>query len=371
MKKIIKTLALTLLFITLAAGCKAPVFYEIMRDVAPEEATVNGVITSVTRYTSGSEEKLVTYSSDGLIWKDAAGSSHGQWSRFPNSNQLSGKIIKTAADDSNLYVVTVTFYEDVENGLNLPNAATLWYYNRTLSLWEKVSGTPTLLPSHFNIFCTNDVTKSNRSAYLRIDDKVYKLNGSSFPASEIVTGNYNSAVYFSESAKDSSTPENKHLKNVGNVYFFSSTASVTNNTTKKLYWSEGSNLYYCDKVTEPTKALDAGTNISCLAVTADSILIGRGDYSNSSISKGGIAKTSLSDGVPGNSLESFATNATSQLASGYQIYTLLVVDPTKSELEASIYASMGFKGSGSSTSVSYDNIGLWSYYKSRGNWNRE
>ncbi len=367
MKKILKTLALSLLFIPFIAGCKAPVFYEIMRDVAPEEATVNGVITSITRYKSDTE-KLVTFSSDGLIWKDAEGTAHGQWSCFPNSNQLSGKIIKTAADSSHLYVVTITFHEDVEDGLNLPDAATLWCYND--GTWGKVENTPELNPGNFNIFCTNDVENNNRSAYLRIGDKVYELSGTNFPTSEKATGNYNSVVYFSETAKDSSNG-NKHLNNVDNFYFFTSTASVADNTKKKIYWGEGTSLYYCDKDTEPTKSLDAGTDISCLAVTSDSILIGRGDFSNSLISKGGIAKTSLKDGVPGNSLESFSTNATSQLASVYQIYTLLVANPEQTELEASIYASMGFKGSGSSTSVSYDNIGLWSYYPARGNWNRE
>ena len=369
MKKILKTLALSLLFIPFIAGCKAPVFYEIMRDVAPEEATVNGVITSITRYKSGTEEKLVTFSSDGLIWKDAEGTAHGQWSCFPNSDQLSGKIIKTAADSSNLYVVTITFHEDVEKGLNLPDAAALWCYNN--GSWSEVENTPKLNPGNFNIFCTNDVDNNNRSAYLRIDNKVYKLNGKSFDESNPIEGNYNSVVYFSETAKDSSTG-NKHLKNVDNFYFFTSTASVADNTKKKIYWGEGTSLYYCDKDTEPTKSLDAGTDISCLAVTSDSILIGRGDFSNSLISKGGIAKTSLdSNGKPGTSLESFSTNATSQLASVYQIYTLLVANPEQTELEASIYASMGFKGSGSSTSVSYDNIGLWSYYPARGNWNRE
>lgn len=357
MKKIIKTLALTLLFITLAAGCKAPVFYEIMRDVAPEEATVNGVITSVTRYKSDTE-KLVTFSSDGLIWKDKDGTAHGQWSCFPDSNQLSGKIIKTAADSSNLYVVTITFHEDVEKGLNLPDPATLWCYND--GTWGKVENTPELLPGNFNIFCTNDVENNNRSAYLRIGDKVYKLNGTNFPASEKTIGNYNSVVSGGNSSD----------------IFFESTASVKNE--KYIYWGEGSKLYYSENTSNPTAeenkklALDAGTDISCLAVTSNSILIGRGDFSNSLISKGGIAKTSLdSDGKPGNSLESFSTNATSQLASVYQIYTLLVADPDQTELEASIYASMGFKGSGSSTSVSYDNIGLWSYYPARGNWNRE
>ena len=355
MKKILKTLVLSLLFIPFIAGCKAPVFYEIMRDVAPEEATVNGVITSITRYKTGDTEKLVTFSSDGLIWKDAERTAHGQWSCFPNSNQLSGKIIKTAADSSHLYVVTITFHEDVEKGLNLPDAATLWCYNN--GKWYEVK-TPKLNPGNFNIFCTNDVNNDNRSAYLRIGDKVYELSGKDFPTSEKTTGNYNSVV------------------SGDNDIFFESTASVKNENY--IYWGEGSKLYYSNDTSNPkaeekkTLALDAGTDISCLAVTSDSILIGRGDFSNSLISKGGIAKTSLdSDGKPGNSLESFSTNATSQLASVYQIYTLLVANPKQTELEASIYASMGFKGSGSSTSVSYDNIGLWSYYKSRGNWNRE
>ena len=362
MKKILKTLALSLLFIPFIAGCKAPVFYEIMRDVAPEEATVNGVITSITRYKSGTEEKLVTFSSDGLIWKDADGTSHGQWSCFPDSNQISGKIIKTAADSSNLYVVTITFHEDVEKGLNLPDAATLWCYAE--ESWNKVENTPELLPGNFNIFCTNDVEKDNRSAYLRNEKKVYKLNGKTFDESHPITGNYNSVVSGGNSGGNSSD------------IFFESTASVKNG--EYIYWGEGSKLYYSENTSNRTAegnkklALDAGTDISCLAVTSDALLIGRGDFSNSLISKGGIAKTSLdSDGKPGNSLESFSTNATSQLASVYQIYTLLVADPKKTELEASIYASMGFKGSGSSTSVSYDNIGLWSYYPARGNWNRE
>ena len=352
MKKILKTLALSLLFIPFIAGCKAPVFYEIMRDVAPEEATVNGVITSITRYISDTE-KLVTFSSDGLIWKDADGTAHGQWSCFPDSNQLSGKIIKTAADKSNLYVVTITFHEDVEKGLNLPDAATLWCYNN--ETWDEVKNTPKLNPGNFNIFCTNDFENNNRSAYLRIDNKVYKLNGKTFDKSNPIEGNYNSAVS-------------------GDI-FFESTASVKNGNY--IYWGEGSKLYYSNDTSNPkaegkkTLALDAGTDISCLAATKDALLIGRGDFSNSLISKGGIAKTSLKDGVPGNSLEFFSTNATSQLASVYQIYTLLVANPNETELEASIYASMGFKGSGSSTSVSYDNIGLWSYYPARGNWNRE
>lgn len=352
MKKIIKSFILSLLFVPFISGCKAPVFYEIMRDVAPEEATVNGVINSITRYKSGTE-KLVTYSSDGLIWKDASGTSHGQWSKVPGNNSIPGYIIKTAADQSNLYVISVTYREDVEDGLNVPDAYYLRAYNGTS--WSSVTTPAALTTSNFNMFCTNDEDPTKRSAYLRIGSDVYKLNGNSTPAST-TTGSYNSAVSFG-----------------GTVHFFESSASIAKGSY--IYWAEGSTLCYSNNTSDPknnkTSALDAGVNISCLAVTADSILIGKADFTENSYTKGGVSKTSLTAGVPGTSLEAFTTNATSQLASSYQIYTLLCVDSSKNETAASIYASMGFKGSGSSTSVSYNNIGLWSYYPTRGNWNRE
>ena len=85
------------------------------------------------------------------------------------------------------------------------------------------------------------------------------------------------------------------------------------------------------------------------------------------------AKTSLTNGVPGKSLIDFTTNADIQLSSSYLILTLLNTDPSKSELKSTLYASLGFAGSGSSTTaaVNYNNIGLWAYYPSRGNWNCE
>ena len=45
--------------------------------------------------------------------------------------------------------------------------------------------------------------------------------------------------------------------------------------------------------------------------------------------------------------------------------------PSKTEEEASLYATITFRGTGTSSSASFNNVGLWSYYSSRGNWNRE
>ena len=62
----------------------------------------------------------------------------------------------------------------------------------------------------------------------------------------------------------------------------------------------------------------------------------------------------------------------SKLTSSYNILATLNATPDKTEAESSLYASINFYGTGSSSSsVSYTDVGLWSYYPSRGNWNRE
>ena len=114
-----------------------------------------------------------------------------------------------------------------------------------------------------------------------------------------------------------------------------------------------------------------GEIISSLAVTKDSILIGRGDYSVATSNAGGIVKAKLTNGVPAQELASFGTNASIQLSYSYQILTLLAVDPEKEEEENTIYSSITFKGTGSSAGTSFDNIGLWAFYPDRGNWNCE
>ena len=120
-----------------------------------------------------------------------------------------------------------------------------------------------------------------------------------------------------------------------------------------------------------------GELISSLAVTSDCILIGRGDYSVATTNAGGIVKAKLTNGIPDTGLTSFETNASIQLSYSYQILTLLAVDPEKEEEENTIYSSITFKGTGSSAGTSFDNIGLWAYYRDRGtdptmgNWNCE
>ena len=131
------------------------------------------------------------------------------------------------------------------------------------------------------------------------------------------------------------------------------------------------------------KILDAGEPISCFAVCNDALIIGRAEYAYLQVysSTGGVVKIELNNRKPLASVfedekstaekVSFTTNADSQLSSSYEIFTLLNTDPSKDELDSSIYATIGYMGTGSSSSVSPKNVGMWSYYANRGNWNRE
>ena len=142
---------------------------------------------------------------------------------------------------------------------------------------------------------------------------------------------------------------------------------------KCVYWGSGSTLYYITDVTATKSNGSIGTsnNISALAVCADSILIGMGNTSAySSSTSGGITHSYLSSGVPTGTRD-FSTNAASQISSGYIVFSLLNANPAEDETASALYASIGFCGTGSSTAVSYSSVGLWSYYPSRGNWNRE
>ena len=284
--------------------------------------------------------------------------------------------------------------------------------------------------SDFNVFCSNAPQKEHRVAYLRNGFRetesatYYKLNGTNpldaeNPTAKVISNENvpdNIIILNDEGTTDVSSAEMIIADNStgididsvaylnGNYYFFDSIAVTTNETKDTdatiIYYGStrtsnrstqdhshisSSNLLSltCESAGSsitPTKTtvLDAGEDISCLAMTKDSLFIGRADYTLSSTYAGGVVKMNVNaDGTPllnsNNSayLASFTTNAAIQLSSAYQIFTLLVADPSKDELDSIIYSSIGFKSSGTSTAVNYKNVGLWAYYPSRGNWNRE
>lgn len=100
-----------------------------------------------------------------------------------------------------------------------------------------------------------------------------------------------------------------------------------------------------------------------MALTSDFFIFGT--------AKSGLYRVRNDNGVPLGSTIDFSTNADVALGSPYMIRALYCMDPSKSELDAIIYATADFYGSRGSSTGSQDDVGLWSYYPSRGNWNRE
>lgn len=402
---------LTTIFFT---GCYDPVFYEVMNDVKPEEATVSGIINSISRFTVNDKEFLVLAANKGIRYKNVENEDHGSWKvvqslpfetqhfDYDASEHKGQQIIKIMSDSSALYLITAS-YKNFDNlGTTGTSHISVWG-NKNITLsddgetwisskndWKCiVSDTDNkYFPfyfdsdyqiSAFSVFQTNAPQKENRKAFIRSGDakassddykavKYYELSYDGIKDITIAkvedseTNNASSAVFFNDE-----------------YLFFNSIASTTNETYTKpatrIYYGNNEDLYYNSVAGEKgnyVSTLNAGNSISTIAVCSDAILIGRATYvSDGATAYGGIVKTTNTDGVPGSALFDFDTNAEFQLSSAYLINVIINATPDKSEKESSLYSSISFYGSGTSANVNFNNIGLWSYYPSRGNWNRE
>lgn len=343
------------------------------------------------------------------------------------------QIINVSANNSTLYILSAKYEPDDDLGLTKIKSITLWGIQiTTLSEdgiswvapsvgWTKIieDTNNTYFPiyeyneyyhSAFNIISTNAPIKEHRKVYIRkgnveaerynTDIKYFELNGLEVPSETepltFVDPNSNncanSVMYFD-----------------GDYYFLNAKAYTTNESYEtdatRFYFSDGSHVKSNDpdnpddsedpddpdgsedpdnpdgsedpddpvvpfKIKEET--LDAKSTISSLAYCTDALLIGRGDFNNTNnYGNGGIAKANITNGELSTTLSSFSTNAEFQLPSSYYVPIVLNATPGSSEKDSNLYATSLIYGSNASSSASYKNVGLWSYYPGRGNWNRE
>lgn len=380
------------------SSCQDPIYFEILKDVPPTEATVLGNITAITRTTVANEEYLVINSVDGIRYKKHDGDNHGQWVTFTNppcvfkvsydetTLEFTGEqLLKVLSSEDTLYAVTAVYSYSQESGTSIVDYIKLYGIN--LSSWQDNSEWKIIIDkdkskqyfplvmnssdyqeSQFAVFQTNAPMKEHRFVYIRSGNSspvYYKLDGLSAPAKETVTltdgtsSLANSAVYFDSK-----------------VLFFKSPASTTNETysqkATRYYYAIDGTLYGNDanNTTINKKFIDIGSQISSLAVCSNSILIGLGDFSKTN-STGGIKRVLLSNGNPNSYTSEFDSNASYQFTSSYMINCLLNATPGESENNSCLYIANSFSGNNSTSNASFKNIGLWSYYPSRGNWNRE
>ena len=394
MKKSLKTFFAAFLSVLAFSlvSCNDVIFADIRNEVKLNDPTVSGSIQAIVRYKSN------IYVANGRIYhQPKSTTSTGNWEKLETPETT---IYNLAADNECLYAVSLSYTDD-DDGYNVGNERKLWRGtvtedsngNITDVSWECLL-TIDYSSTAFLIFCTNTPKEANRKAFFRYGEAVYKLSsslatGQTDPSawSEVV-GTHNrfneskrqtdpsawSEVveitdYYSiaNSGDISAVLSATYLDNVG-VILSPYQASTSNQTesgaasTPCVYTASGDDIYYSTDGSSWTAIDTDSDSIISMGFTQDFMLLGTAD---------GIQHVTISSNVPGSSIQDFDNNAASALSSYYEVPALLVVNPGANEYSTAIFAAAEFSGSSSSTSATLDNVGLWGYYPSEDEWNRE
>ncbi len=177
---------------------------------------------------------------------------------------------------------------------------------------------------------------------------------------------------------------NKVKADFAGCYLLSSSTSTEGKTTYSTAsihtgtYTEGTETkrYRPDEITR--QDVDSSTTICSMAITSDYLILGTGGNR----SKGyGAFYIALTDGKPA---EGYSTafskdgkfpkgesTGASAICEPYIVRALISQDPSLPVEENDIYLTMDYIYTESTAGTSISNRGLWSYYPSRGNWNRE
>ena len=368
--KNIKFPAFLLSLLPLFFSCHGVIFDTIRDEVKLADAVISGDIQDIIRYkddiyvsTGKISHRSVSLTKDinGKTEKECQDAKEvfvaaaDQKSELKSFSSPSGYIYSLAADSKNLYALSVIIEED-DDGYNVPTKRVLWCYTATedgkegswKEIWSKsYDGSK---DDKAFLFCTNTLNESNRHAYFRYQKTIYELTGEELGDTGM-TSDINSCTV------------------LGSTVYFSSAYAMTSNETSEadstyIYRSSGDTVFYStDGKSWESVDLNCDTILS-LAITKDYLLAGTAS---------GIVHTPLkadSNGkyaIPSSGNADFDTNADSTLSSYYEVPALLTIDSSKSEKDATIFATCLT----SSTSASLNNVGLWSYFASEGEWNRE
>lgn len=349
-------------------GCQDVIFAKIMGEVALEDATISGRINSIVRYTmSGTEYVFIQ---NGRVYcKPASSQSHGDWVEKSDGlpkleysyydKKFNGiYIYRLAATKNTLYALGTSIREN-DDGENTTGSRYLYYFSG--SSWTQCDGEVTGSSGTTTIFCTNTIDATKRTAYIRMNGTVSKLSDSPSSSAYIDSVATTTTAY----TPGASTVSAVYAATTSKLYFFNScSASYTTGGRTYVYWADGSTLKYLDSaISTVHEGVSCSANITSIAATSDAILLGTNGR--------GLQKTTNASGVPGSSLSGFSTNADAALDAPYMIPAMLCIDSAAPETGAMLYATADFKRKSSSSGGNYKDVGLWSYYPSRGNWNRE
>lgn len=351
MKKTLKFILSIILSIFLFSffSCNDAIFSDIRNEVELDNAKISGPVLSIVRY------KNNIFAVNGRVYYQSKSAAKRSWIEMPTN--MTGIIYDLAADQSNLYACTLLF-EDDNDGYNVPTTRTLWRYDG--SSWSAIYSAAYSSLVDFYVFCTNTPKDANRKAFFKYGSSVYGLNDTSENyMAELDSSSY--TIFGSSiSSVKSATMLNGEV--ILSIYRATTSNETEENKATYVYTATGSVISYSTDGTNWTTVSTDSDDILSIGFSQDYMLLGTDE---------GIQHVLISDNVPQSSTQDFNNNAASALSSYYVIDSLLVVDPSKSEYTTPIFASTEFDGSSSSTSATLTNVGLWGYYPSKGEWNRQ
>lgn len=387
MKKLSKSIISVFIFsaISVFTSCNGVVFDTIREEVKLSDAQIQGTVHSLIRVTDSSDLKEYLYlSANPVVWKknvdeavknggtdstDYTTSEHGHWS---TTSRPGNNYVRLAANhNGEIYSLSSIVKEVTDDGEMEEISRELKYLDTSDkdAVWQTVTfddeSITSEISSDSSIFCTNTPKYKNRYAFVRIDGKIYKLEGGKATLIEesteynFTSGDNSTSIY--SSARGVSTFN-------GSTFYFTETAAITSNESYNsdatiIYYASGTTVYYrADGDSGWTSVSCDSSDIRSIAVTKDKLLLG---------TTSGLDNTALNEGKPTGSATTISANATSTLSSSYIVPILLTIDPTKSDTATDIYAASNFEGNPSSTSATRKNASLWSYYPARSKWNRE
>lgn len=387
MKKLSKSIISVFIFsaISVFTSCNGVVFDTIREEVKLSDAQIQGTVHSLIRVTDSSDSKEYLYlSANPVVWKkdideavknggtdstDYTTSEHGHWS---TTSRPGNNYVRLAANhNGEIYSLSSIVKEVTDDGEMEEISMELKYLDTSDkdAGWQTVTFDDESITSEISlassIFCTNTPKYKNRYAFVRINGKIYKLEGGKATLIEesseynFTSGDNSTSIY--SSARGVSTFN-------GSTFYFTETAAITSNESYNsdatmIYYASGTTVYYrADGDSEWTSVSCDSSDIRSIAVTKDKLLLG---------TTSGLDNTALNGGKPTGSATTISANATSTLSSSYTVPILLTIDPTKSDTATDIYAASNFEGNPSSTSATRKNASLWSYYPARSKWNRE
>lgn len=361
------------------------------------------------------DKKILTKNQNHDKWtKDSSAPEGISYSYF--DQEFSGTYsCKLASDSKYVYLLGATPEYDESSSRNILKNFKLYCYSKE-SGWQSVEAVNEILgyyestldedkymmDASIQLFCTNAPQNEHRKAYIRIgggspyyswmsDKQTYgsdftsevincgiiELNGTDTDIANVVPLGDGKIGTLEKTGAGKDTTSAVYAN--GKVYFLDYLASSTNETKNKeadyIYLGNGKTLYWFETASvSSVKALDAapvGKSTGCadsilsMCVTNDSIILGTYEE--------GAYRIKTNSGKPETSTSDFTTNADSVMYNPYIVRMLFCTDPSLGETDdgSALYSALQFRYTESSASASYKNVGLWSYYKARGNWNKE